>query len=148
MPMMTRLQVMKAHALLAAFVFPVAIMFMITGVLYTCGIKGSYSKTVYDIQLTEELQPELATLIALAIVELDKLELGHSSGEAKVKSIGSSFMLEWTGSSKDINLEPIDDDLMAHLPSTKQVGIDTLFNFIKQKAVLFLKSMQLYLPLP
>jgi hypothetical protein len=148
MPMMTRLQVMKAHALLAAFVFPVAIMFMITGVLYTWGIKGSYSKTVYDIQLTEELQPELATLIALAIVELDKLELGHSSGEAKVKSIGSSFMLEWTGSSKDINLEPIDDDLMAHLPSTKQVGIDTLFNFIKQKAVLFLKSMQLYLPLP
>jgi hypothetical protein len=80
-----------------AFIFPIAIMFMITGALYTWGIKGSYAKTVYEIQLTEELQPELATLTALAIFELDKLLLSHPSGEAKVKSTGSSFMLELDG---------------------------------------------------
>jgi hypothetical protein len=113
--MITRLQIMKVHALLAAFIFPVAIMFMITGALYTWGIKGSYTKTVYDIQLTEELQPDLAILTALAIFELDKLKLSHPSGEAKVKSIGSNFMLEWTGSSKDINLEAIDNNSMAKL---------------------------------
>ncbi|MFT5707896.1 MAG: hypothetical protein ACI9ES_002198 [Oceanospirillaceae bacterium] len=113
--MITRFQIMKAHALLAAFIFPVAIMFVLTGALYTWGLKGSYSKTIYDIQLTEELQPELTTLLALAIFELDKLELSYPSGDAKVKNIGHSFMLEWTGSSKDINLEPIADNLMAKL---------------------------------
>jgi hypothetical protein len=47
--MITRLQIMKAHTVLAAFVFPVAIIFMITGSLYTWSIRGSYSKTVHDI---------------------------------------------------------------------------------------------------
>ena len=38
--MVTRLQLMKVHTILAAFIFPVALMFMITGALYTWGIKG------------------------------------------------------------------------------------------------------------
>jgi hypothetical protein len=113
--MISRLQLMKVHALLAAFIFPVALMFMVTGGLYTWGIKGSYSNTVYEIPIREALQPELATLKALAASELDKLELSYPSGEAKVKSIGSSFMLEWTGSSKDISLESSDNKLMAKL---------------------------------
>ena len=113
--MITRLQLMKVHALLAAFIFPVALMFMITGALYTWGIKGSYSNTVYHIQLTEELQPELVTLTALAISELDKLELSYPMGKAKLKTMGSGFMLEWTGSAKDIRLEPGKGELMAKL---------------------------------
>jgi hypothetical protein len=106
---------MKVHAVLAAFIFPVALMFMITGALYTWGIKGGYTNEVYDIQLTEELQPDLTTLTALAVLELDKLELSQPTGKAKLKSIGNSFMLEWTGSAKDIHLEPSHNALVAKL---------------------------------
>jgi hypothetical protein len=137
--MITRLQIMKVHALLAAFIFPVAIMFMITGALYTWGIKGSYTKTVYDIQLTEELQPDLAILTALAIFELDKLEISHPSGEAKLKSIGSNFMLEWTGSSKDINLEAIDNNFMAKLTVKETSWYRNLVQLHKAKGGIFFK---------
>jgi hypothetical protein len=133
------MQIMKAHVLLAVFIFPVAIMFMITGAFYTWGIKGSYAETVYEIRLTEELQPELATLTALAIFELDKLELSHPSGEAKVKSIGSSFMLEWTGSSKDINLEPLDDNLMAKLTINETSWYRNLVQLHKAKGGIVFK---------
>jgi len=113
--MITRMQLMKVHAILAAFIFPVAIMFMITGALYTWGIKGGYSNEVYSIQYTQELKPELTSLKALAERELDNLKLSYPTGEAKIKSIGNDFILEWTGSSKDISLEPSNDTRVAKL---------------------------------
>ena len=52
---MNRLQLMKIHSLLAAFIFPVAIMFMVTGSLYTWGIKGSYFVETFDIPLEQAI---------------------------------------------------------------------------------------------
>ena len=113
--MITRIQLMKIHAVLAAFTLPVAIMFMVTGALYTWGIKGSYTNEVYEVPLTEMLTPELTTLTSLVVKELDQRDISLPEGKAKVKKIGSAFMLEWTGSTKDINLEPTDRDLVAKL---------------------------------
>ena len=113
--MITRIQLMKVHAVLAAFTLPVAIMFMVTGALYTWGIKGSYTNEVYEVPLTEMLTPELTTLTSLVVKELDQRDISLPEGKAKVKKIGSAFMLEWTGSTKDISLEPTDRDLVAKL---------------------------------
>jgi len=111
----TRIQLMKVHAVLAAFTLPVAIMFMVTGALYTWGIKGSYTNEVYEVPLTEILTPELTTLTSLVVKELDQRDISLPEGKAKVKKIGSAFMLEWTGSTKDISLEPTGRDLVAKL---------------------------------
>ena len=113
--MLTRLQLMKYHALMAAFIFPVAMMFMITGSLYTWGIKGNYVNEAYEIQLAEAIRPELVELTQLAEAELDKRGLSIPSGKAKIKRLGDHFTLEWTGSSKDIVLEPSNDPLVAKL---------------------------------
>ena len=113
--MITRIQLMKVHALLAAFTLPVAVMFMVTGALYTWGIKGSYTSEVYEVPLTEILVPELVTLTTVAVRELDQRDISLPEGKAKVKKIGSAFMLEWTGSTKDISLEPTGRDLVAKL---------------------------------
>src|SRR5690606_14684292 len=113
--MMTRLQLMTIHALLAAFIFPVASMFMITGALYTWGIKGSYQDETYEVRLAKEISPELNELIGLAESEIKKLGLSNPSGKAKIKHYGNHFMLEWTGSSKDVTLEPTDKKLTARL---------------------------------
>jgi uncharacterized iron-regulated membrane protein len=112
---MNRLQLMKVHALLAAFIFPVATMFLITGALYTWGIKGSYTNEVYAITLSQAIQPELNELTALATDELAKLELDVPSGKAKIKTLGNQFSFEWTGSAKDITLKPTEDALIATL---------------------------------
>lgn len=112
---MNRLQLMKVHALLAAFIFPVAAMFLVTGALYTWGIKGSYTEEIYAVALNQAIQPELQELKTLATDELAKLELDVPTGKAKIKRSGTHFILEWTGSTKDIILEPTEDALIASL---------------------------------
>ncbi|MFN3235827.1 MAG: PepSY domain-containing protein [Pseudomonadales bacterium] len=103
---MNRLQLMKLHALLAAFVLPVALMFAVTGSLYTWGIKGSYTNDTYEVKLAAPLQADQSSLQSLAKAELAQLGLSEPEGQAKVKRAGDHFLLEWTGSSKDVILEP------------------------------------------
>lgn len=113
--MMNRMQLMKVHALLAAFILPVAIMFMVTGALYTWGIKGSYTNDVYEIPLSKPIQSDVSELTNLAQLELDKLVTNYPEGQPKLKTYGGHFLLEWTGSSKDVILEPTNSELIAKL---------------------------------
>ena len=110
-----RSTLMKAHALLAAFILPVAIMFFVTGALYTWGIKGGYDTSTYELTLEAPLQADLVELLIVAKNALKQKNIHAPSGHAKVKRIGSSFMLEWTGSIRDITLEPTSKPLIAKL---------------------------------
>ncbi|KGD60156.1 hypothetical protein T9A_02729 [Alcanivorax jadensis T9] len=112
---MDRMKLMKAHALLAAFIFPAAIMFMVTGALYTWSVKGGYKNDVYEVKLSKPVQSNLSELINLAQLELDDLVIEYPEGQPKLKAYGSHFLLEWTGSSKDVVLEPTEDPLIAKL---------------------------------
>ena len=115
MGILNRSTLMKAHALLAAFILPVAIMFFVTGALYTWGIKGSYDTSTYELQLKNPIQGELNELVALAKNELKRQNVEPPSGQAKIKRIGSSYKLEWTGSNIDVVVEPTSQPLIAKL---------------------------------
>jgi hypothetical protein len=115
MDIFNRSTLMNAHVLLAAFILPVAIMFFVTGALYTWGIKGSYVTDAYEINLLRPMQDERSELVALAKKELASRDLEPPSGQPKVKRMGSSFGLEWTGSNMDIILEPTSEPLIAKL---------------------------------
>lgn len=112
---MNRMKLMKFHALLAAFILPVATMFMVTGALYTWNVKGSYTDDVYEIQLSKPIQSDASELATLAQLELKRLATSYPEGEPKLKVYGNHFLLEWTGSSKDVILEPTDNELIAKL---------------------------------
>lgn len=115
MGMLKRSTLMKVHVLLAAFIIPAAIMFSLTGALYTWGIKGNYDTTTHELKLNKPIQGELAELVTLATEELKRQNLATPSGKAKIKTIGPSFRLEWTGSNMDIILEPTAQPLIAQL---------------------------------
>jgi hypothetical protein len=115
MGIFTRSTLMKAHTLLAAFILPVAIMLFVTGAFYTWGVKGSYDTSAYKLHLQKPIQDDLAELVALATKELKKQNIESPSGQAKLKRVGNSFRLEWTGSDKDIILEPTTKPLIATL---------------------------------
>lgn len=115
MPASSRPAVIKVHMLLAAFVFPAALMFLVTGGFYTWGIKGNYVNTVHNIPLTEPLQADSAVLADLARQELDRLSITFPTGKPKLKKSGTSFLLEWTGSERDVVLEPTLDPRSARL---------------------------------
>jgi hypothetical protein len=110
-----RTTLIRVHLLLATFIFPVALMFIVTGAFYTWGIKGSYTSEVHMIPLDTPLVDEKQMLVGLIENRLQQLSISPPSGKAKVKKTGASFQLEWTGSKRDIVLEPTSDERMAKL---------------------------------
>ena len=115
MKTINRSVLIKVHLLLAAFIFPVALMFIVTGAFYTLGIKGSYNSEVYVLPLDKPLTNEKLLLVGIVEHQLQRLAITPPSGKAAVKKTGTSFLLEWTGSKRDILLEPTPDDLLAKL---------------------------------
>lgn len=103
------------HTALAAFFFPVGVMYAITGGLYGLDLKGNYRTTEHALELSEPLSSELSILTALVEQELNERLIPHPSGGARVRKGGTSYYLEWTGTRRDIELHPTNDPLVAQL---------------------------------
>lgn len=133
MPLINRATLIKVHMLLAAFIFPVALMFLVTGGLYTWGIKGSYNSEVYAIALETPLLADQDELQALVERELALRSVAAPSGSAKIKKSGTSFQLEWTGSGRDVVLEPTAESLSAKLTIKETTWYRNLVQLHKAK---------------
>ena len=114
-----RVFLVKLHMALAAFILPVALMFFITGALYTWGEKGSYETESYKIQLKQPMKSDEAWLIHIVVNELAQRDIEIPSGAAKIKKAGNSFYFEWTGAKLDIRLEPTRSPFVAKLKIKK-----------------------------
>ncbi len=129
-----RALLVKSHMALAAFILPVAMMFFITGALYTWGIKGSYDTENYQLQLKQPMHSNKAWLKGLAEQELSNRNLAIPSGTAKIKRAGNSFYFEWTGAKLDIRLEPTRNLFVARLKIKKTDWHRLLVQLHKAKA--------------
>lgn len=109
------------HMLVAAFLFPGILLFLITGALYTWGSKGDYVSQDYQIALTAPLTDDQAALQALTIKALAERGIAVPTGGASVKKMGESFQFEWTGANRDVLLEPGADATSAKL-TVKDTG--------------------------
>lgn len=115
MEILNRSTLMKAHAVLAAFILPIAIMFFATGAFYTWGIKGAYDTSTYELHLQKPLQGEDGELVSIVTQELKKKNIALPSGHAEIKRMDNAYRLEWTGANKDIVLKPTINPLIATL---------------------------------
>ncbi|CAA0099007.1 Uncharacterised protein [BD1-7 clade bacterium] len=113
--MLKRQDLMKIHVLLAAFILPAALMFFITGALYTWGVKGGYDTETYTITLQQPLQPNLDQLLPMAQQQLADKGLSLPTGNAGVKKLGTSFAFSWSGSNRDMSISPTHDPLKARV---------------------------------
>ena len=130
---MNRKTLVEIHMLLASFMFPVALMFLITGGLYTWGLKGSYNSEVHTISLEKPLAADQEYLVSLARRELERLGVSVPSGGASLKKGGTSWKLEWTGSARDIVLEPTVNELVAQLTVKETTWYRNLVQLHKAK---------------
>jgi len=128
-----RLVLMKVHAFLGIFILPAAIIFLVTGALYTWGVKGNYDITVHKFQLEKPIKANLVELVGLAEKELKKHNLEVPTGQAALKTIGNSFKLEWSGSSMDLTIEPTLQPLIAQLEIKKATWYRQLVQLHKAK---------------
>ncbi len=116
---LNRVFLVKLHMVLAAFILPVALMFFITGALYTWGVKGNYDTEVHKLQLKQPMQSNKAWLTDIVVHELAQRDAEIPSGAAKIKKAGNSFYFEWTGAKLDIRLEPTGNPFVAKLKIKK-----------------------------
>lgn len=137
---MNRIFLMRAHALLAAFILPVAVMFVVTGALYTWGQKGSYHSADYSIELKEPLEADLSGMTELTRRALDSRSTQPPRGEPRLKTYGDHFLLEWTGSARDVLLEPTDDPLVAKLTIKETTWYRSLVQLHKAKGGTLFKA--------
>ena len=136
---MNRQLLMKIHMLLAAFMLPVAIMYPVTGALYTWGIKGDYETTSYQLKLEQPLIKDKEKLVELATQKLLLKEIPLPSGKSKIKTIGNSFQLEWTGANLDVILEPGPKPLLAELKVKQTTSYRQLVQLHKAKGGILFK---------
>lgn len=94
------------HMLVAAFLFPAILLYLLTGALYTWGAKGDYVTTDHVVTLSAPLTEDKAAMQALVVKELAARNLVPPTGAASVKPVGDSFQIDWTGSNRDVTLEP------------------------------------------
>jgi hypothetical protein len=110
-----RISMTKIHLILAAFMFPAVIIFLITGGLYTWGIKGSYESADYPVPLERPLVKDETALSQLLRAELARRGIDEPTGTPRIRTIADGYQLEWTGSKRDVLLEPTSDPLQAKL---------------------------------
>ena len=103
------------HVLLAGFFFPVAIMFALTGGLYTLGIKGAYLERTVPVTVDTAPGDDLSAWLAIAEDTLAREGVPVPSGGAGLKKAGVSRELEWTGAARDVVLRPTADPLQLQL---------------------------------
>lgn len=114
------------HVLLAGFFLPFAIMFSVTGGLYTFDIKGKYQTTYHELTLSDTDSPSLDELISKAQELSTKLQSRWPSGNPTLKKVGTSWIFEWTGSAFDLTIEPTTTPSLAKL-SMKQTTLHRYF---------------------
>ena len=106
-------QLVRVHVFLACFFLPMAVLYAITGGLYGLRYTGAHQATDIQLALTAPLPTDLAGLVALADAELRAQGIAPPTGEARIRKSGTSYHLEWSGSSRDIELHQTADALTA-----------------------------------
>jgi len=110
-----RMLIIKIHAMLACFFMPLAILYFISGALYSFDIKGHVDKQVYTLALDHPFAPDLAQLSELATTALNQRKLSLPTGSAAIKEKKGSYEYRWGGLKRQVVIQPTGNPLEAKL---------------------------------
>jgi hypothetical protein len=100
---MFRKFLMTLHTLIAAFIMPAAILFLVTGAFYTWGIKGDYEITKYSFELADSVAVQEDAVLNSLTSYLNQKQLDWPSGEPSVKVNAEKSTVSWSGSLADLS---------------------------------------------
>ena len=109
----------KLHLHSAAFILPIALMFLSTGFLiFVLDMEGGYYRTPYSIKLDQPLTQDHAKLKRIVVREMGKIGLTKPQGKTRIEQLDSEpgylFVMK-DSIKKIINLVPTADPLVAEL---------------------------------
>jgi len=105
----------KFHTVLATFMFPVAMMFFITGTLYTLGVEGTFGQRNYEVRLPEHFQPGMANVKSLLVQQLHARHIDLPTGNARFREDKQQIRLVWGGAHISASLQYRPGSLRAKL---------------------------------
>lgn len=94
------------HVLFAGFFLPVAIMFAVTGGLYTFKITGAYETRHAEKALVLGAEPKVDELQRIAQEWLMEIQGLEPSGTPSVRKLGTSWAFDWPGVRREFTFEP------------------------------------------
>lgn len=97
------------HTIIASFIAPVAFMFLLTGGLYTWGIKGDYINATYISDLAQPIEATQDAAVSYVVSELEKLGFSPPTGEPSFRKSENGMSISWTGSNMDLNFSTIEN---------------------------------------
>ncbi|MEZ5571840.1 MAG: PepSY domain-containing protein [Halioglobus sp.] len=110
-----RMLVIKIHAILACVVLPLALLYFISGALYTFDIKGSIKKQVISVNLSSPFTPDLAQLSVLASATLQQHDLVPPRGDPKITEKKGVYEYRWGDLKHLVVMKSTDNPLQAEL---------------------------------
>jgi hypothetical protein len=112
---MNRKFLMVSHTIIAAFIMPITLMFLITGSLYTWGIKGETIQATYTFTIDEASAPKTdAELLSTLINHLVTNKMPIPSGEPSFRPGKTRSSISWSGSNAEISFS-VSENLEAKL---------------------------------
>jgi len=140
---MPRMLIMKIHAVLACFFMPLAILYFISGALYSFDIKGHVDKQVYTLELDRPFAPDLAQLSELARKALDQRKLLLPTGSAAIKEKKGSYEYRWGGLKRQVVIQPTGNPLRAKLIYRQRSPLTQVMRVHRADAGLLIRTYSL-----
>jgi len=127
--MIKRYTLIKAHVILASVVFPITVMFFITGALYISDIDPEVSVQEFRVTLEQPLQRDATELKQLAASELAKREISQPLGKSKLKWDRDLdiYYLFWDGENHWLKIRPSTNNLNTAVIKLYEPGIYSRF---------------------
>lgn len=110
-----RMLIVKIHAILACFFMPIALLYFISGALYSFDIKGDVHKQVYTLTLDRPFTADLAQLSQSVRSALEQRELSLPSGDPSISKKGNSYEFRWGDLKHLVVAQPTDNPLELEL---------------------------------
>ena len=141
--MPTRAQLINLHLIVASFFLPFALMFLVTGALYTISIKGTSIARQETVALTAPLPTELGPLVTAASAVLKEKGIAQPTGDASLRKVGSAVQLEWGGTSRDVTFRQGPLPTEAVLEIKEHTAYRKLVQLHKAKGNVFAKAVSI-----
>jgi len=138
-----RMLIIKIHAILACFFMPLAILYFISGALYSLDIKGHVDKRVYTLTLDHPFTPDLAQLSELAKTALNQRKLLLPTGNPAIEEKKGSYEYRWGGLKRQVVIHPTGNPLHVKLIYRQRSPLTQIMRVHRADAGLLIRTYSL-----
>jgi hypothetical protein len=138
-----RMLVIKVHAILACFFMPIALLYFISGALYSFDIKGDVDKQVYTVGLDRPFTPDLAQLSESVKNALDQQKLLLPTGDPTITKKNGSYEYRWGDLKRQVVVKPTDNLLQVELLYRQRSPLTQLMRVHRAEAGSLIRAFSL-----